>query len=276
MTLQVLIDLVRQALQSLGYVLPYLLAGAVLFAVLSHFSPCNKGRPWWHKRGLAVDLSYWLFIPILTRFARIGFTVLITVYLLGITGTQAIADFYANGHGVLARQPLWLQIVFYLLVSDLALYWIHRLFHRGALWKYHAVHHASEDLEWTSAARFHPINIIFGTTLVDVLMLVAGVTPNVFLFLMPFTTFTSALVHANLDWNFGPLRTVFVSPVFHRWHHTLPQEGGDKNFANTFAFLDVLFGTYYMPQGKLPAVYGIDTADMPENMALQMLYPLMR
>jgi sterol desaturase/sphingolipid hydroxylase (fatty acid hydroxylase superfamily) len=276
MTFQVLIEIGQGALQSLGYVLPYLLVGAVLFSVLSYFSPCNAGRTWWEKRGLAIDLSYWMFIPVLTRFARIGFTVLFTVYLLGITSTDAIANFYAHGHGVLATLPLWAQIAIYLVVSDIALYWIHRGFHRGFLWKYHAVHHASEDLDWTSAARFHPINIIFGTTLVDVLMLVAGVTPDVFLFLMPFTTFTSALVHANLDWTFGPLRYVFVSPVFHRWHHTLPEEGGEANFANTFSFLDLLFGTFYMPKGKLPATYGIDTNDMPKNVALQMLYPLMR
>ena len=50
---------------------------------------------------------------------------------------------------------------------------------------FHAVHHSSEDLEWISAARFHPINIVFGTTLVDVLMLVAGIKPDVFFFLMP-------------------------------------------------------------------------------------------
>jgi sterol desaturase/sphingolipid hydroxylase (fatty acid hydroxylase superfamily) len=276
MSIQVLIELTQAALQTLGFVAPYLIAGAALFSVLSYFSPCNRGKSWWRKRGLATDLAYWIFIPVLTRFARIGFTVLFTVYLLGITRTDAIAKFYAHGHGVLATLPLWAQIFFYLTVSDLALYWIHRAFHRGALWKYHAVHHASEDLEWTSAARFHPINILLGTTLFDVLMLVAGITPNVFLFLMPFTTFSSALVHANLDWSFGPLRYVFVSPVFHRWHHTRPDEGGEANFANTLAFFDVLFGTFYMPKGKLPSVYGIDSSDMPENMALQLLYPLMR
>jgi len=271
-----LIELARAVQQTLGLVLPYLAAGAVLFALLSWLMPCNAGKAWWNKRGLATDLSYWVFIPVLTRFARIGFTVLFTVYLLGMTQTGDIANFYAHGHGTLARLPLWVQIVLYLLVSDFALYWIHRLFHRGALWKYHAVHHASEDLEWISAARFHPINIIFGTTLVDVLMLVAGIQPDVFFFLMPFTTFSSAFVHANLDWTFGPLKYVFVSPVFHRWHHSLPDRGGDKNFANTFAVFDVLFGTFYMPKGQLPVTYGIVNNDMPEGLGMQMLYPLTR
>ena len=271
-----LIELARAVQQTMGLVLPYLAAGAVLFTLLSWLTPCNAGKVWWKKRGLATDLSYWVFIPVLTRFARIGFTVLFTVYLLGMTQTGDIANFYAHGHGPLARLPLWVQIVLYLLVSDFALYWIHRLFHRGALWKYHAVHHASEDLEWISAARFHPINIIFGTTLVDVLMLVSGIQPEVFFFLMPFTTFSSAFVHANLDWTFGPLKYVFVSPVFHRWHHSLPDQGGNKNFANTFAVFDVLFGTFYMPNGRLPATYGIVGDEMPEGLGMQMLYPLTR
>jgi len=261
--------------QTLGYVLPYLAVSAVVFTVLSRISPCNAGRPWWHKQGLVTDLSYWIFIPVLTRLARIGFTVLFTVYLLGITDTDAIAGFFAHGHGPLARLPLWAQIAFYLLVADFMLYWIHRAFHRGVLWKYHAVHHVSEDLDWTSAARFHPLNIIFGATLVDVLMLVSGIKPDVFLFLMPFSTLSSAFVHANLDWTLGPFKYVFASPVFHRWHHNLPDKGGDKNFASNFPFFDLVFGTFYMPEGKLPAHYGIADKDMPENMGMQILYPLM-
>jgi len=34
--------------------------------------------------------------------------------------------------------------------------------------KYHAIHHSSEDLDWISAARFHPVNLFLGTILVDV------------------------------------------------------------------------------------------------------------
>ena len=275
MSLQFFAALLGSFAQTLSYVIPYLAVSAVVFGVLSRISPCNAGRPWWHKRGLVTDLSYWIFIPVLTRLARIGFTVLFTVYLLGITDSDAIAGFFAHGHGPLARLPLWTQIVLYLVVADFMLYWIHRAFHRGTLWKYHAVHHVSEELDWTSAARFHPLNIIFGATLVDVLMLVAGIKPEVFLFLMPFTTLSSAFVHANLDWTLGPFKYVFASPVFHRWHHALPDMDGDKNFASNFPFFDVLFGTFYMPEGKLPVHYGIDDKNMPESMGMQVLYPLM-
>jgi sterol desaturase/sphingolipid hydroxylase (fatty acid hydroxylase superfamily) len=276
MLLQALTGLAGSIVYTLGFTLPYLAGAAIVFTALSRISPCNAGRPWWRKRGLATDLAYWVFIPVLARYARIGFTVLFTVAFMGITSAGAIADFYAHGRGPLAALALWQQIAVYLLVSDFLLYWIHRAFHGGALWRFHAVHHSSQDLEWISAARFHPINIIFGTTLVDVLMLVAGIKPDVFFFLIPFTTLSSVFVHANLDWTLGPLKYVLVSPVFHRWHHTLPDDSGKRNFASTFAFFDLLFGTFTLPEGKLPEHYGIVDKDMPESLGRQMFYPLMR
>ena len=63
--------------------------------------------------------------------------------------------------------------------------------------------------------------------------------------------------------------------MFHRWHHTLPDGSGARNFATTFAFLDLLFGTFHMPEGKLPEHYGILEKDMPDSLEMQVLYPLM-
>ena len=131
------------------------------------------------------------------------------------------------------------------------LYWLHRLFHRE-LWKYHAVHHSSEELDWISAARFHPINLIIGTISVDVILLMAGISPNVMLWVGPFNTFHSAFVHANLNWTLGPFKYVLATPVFHRWHHTALDAGGNTNFAGTFPLWDILFGTFRMPENELP------------------------
>ncbi len=88
-----------------------------------------------------------------------------------------------------------------------------------------------------------------------------------------FNTIYSFMVHANLNWTFGPFRYLFASPVFHRWHHTTQKEGLDKNFAPTFPFLDVMFGTFYMPKGKLPEHYGIDGVDMSESFIKQLIWP---
>jgi hypothetical protein len=68
---------------------------------------------------------------------------------------------------------------------------------------------------------------------------------------------------------------VFASPVFHRWHHTGADEGGSKNFAATFSFLDHLFGTFYMPKDQKPMNLGLTDRDMPSNLLGQWLYPIM-
>ena len=149
----------------------------------------------------------------------------------------------------------------------------HRLFHGNQLWKYHAVHHSSEDLEWISAARFHPINLFFGSVLADVVMLLAGISPNIFVVLGPITIAHSAFVHANLDWTLGPFKYVIASPVFHRWHHTAAERGGEKNFAATFPVLDLIFGTFYMPKGVLPDRYGITDKEFPAGFGAQLAYP---
>ena len=165
--------------------------------------------------------------------------------------------------------------VIYLLGSDLILYATHRMFHGVRLWRFHAVHHSSRHLEWISAVRFHPVDAILHGTVPDVMMLLLGVSPEVLVWTMPFTVGTGALVHANLDWRFGPFRYVLASPVFHRWHHTSESRGGSSNFAATFPFIDLAFGTFYLPADQLPDAYGTDDPAIPADFAGQLVHPLL-
>src|ERR1700744_4020992 len=108
-------DIVNGFAPTLLRILPYMAAMGVAFAALSLFTPCNPGRgPWWKKRGLVTDLCYWFIVPVFTRYGRIGFSVLIPVYLLGINTEQGIIAFFEYGHGAVARLPFWLQFVLYL------------------------------------------------------------------------------------------------------------------------------------------------------------------
>jgi sterol desaturase/sphingolipid hydroxylase (fatty acid hydroxylase superfamily) len=248
----------------------------IVFALLTHWSACNPGTPWWRKRELVTDICYWFLIPLGARFVRIGLMIVGAAFLFDIHGADALMKFYDDGFGPLATLPLWAQALTFVVVSDFLLYWIHRVFHGATMWKYHAVHHSSEELDWISAARFHPINLFLGSVMVDVALLLAGISPNVMLWVGPFTTATSALVHANLNWTFGPFRYVLASPVFHRWHHTAADRGGSKNFAGTFPIWDVLFGTWYMPANELPDAYGVAEEAFPQSFGAQMLYPFQR
>jgi sterol desaturase/sphingolipid hydroxylase (fatty acid hydroxylase superfamily) len=95
----------------------------------------------------------------------------------------------------------------------------------------------------------------------------------VFVVLGPVTIAHSAFVHANLDWTFGPFKYVIATPVFHHWHHTAADRGGEKNFAATFPVLDLIFGTFYMPAGEKPDRYGIADREFPTSFGAQLLRP---
>jgi sterol desaturase/sphingolipid hydroxylase (fatty acid hydroxylase superfamily) len=257
-------------------ILPVSIALGAVFAVLTYFWSCNPGKPWWHKREIVTDLCYWFFIPLVARYLRIAMLVVGAGFFFGITTAEGLVQFYDNGHGPLAQLPLWLQAGIFLVGSDLMMYWIHRAFHRPTMWRYHAVHHSSEELDWISAARFHPINIFLGSVATDVVLLLAGISPNVLVFLGPFTIAHSAFVHANLNWSLGPFRYVLAGPVFHRWHHTAADRGGEKNFASTFPVLDLIFGTFYMPKETAPDAYGVSDKAFPQSFGAQMMYPFQR
>ena len=267
------ISVFQVAGQTVLKIIPISIAMGVVFAVLTHWSACNPGNPWWRKREIVTDVLYWFLIPLAARFVRIGLMVMGAAYIYGIHGSDALIQFYDDGFGPLAQLPLWAQALVFLVVSDFLLYWFHRLYHGANLWKYHAIHHSSSEVDWISAARFHPVNILLGTVLVDVGLLLAGISPNVMLWVGPFTTASSAFVHANLNWTLGPFKYVMAGPVFHRWHHTAADRGGSSNFAGTFPIWDLMFGTWYMPENELPDAYGVDDKEFPESFTGQMLYP---
>lgn len=252
------------SLKTLGW-----LAGlGVVFGLLGRLSPCNPGMYWWTDlRAVAADLVYWFIVPVFTRFGRLVLLILGIALLFGGRDPDVLP---------VRHRSLWLQCAAILVLQDVLLYWLHRAFHTRPAWRFHAVHHSPSTLDWMSSGRNHPINTLFSTSLADVAVLLLGFSPEAIFALAPFQIAYSALVHANLNWTYGPLRFVLASPVFHRWHHTTRAEGIDKNFAPTFPLLDVVFGTFYMPPGRLPEAYGSGDAALPTGFWGQFFYPFRR
>src|SRR5262245_2663734 len=175
--------------------------------------------------------------------------------------------------GMVAAQPYWLQIAEIIVLADIGFYCVHRTFHAVPwLWKFHAIHHSIEELDWLAAARVHPVDQILtkGAGLAPVFALgFSEVAIGIYAVLYSWQSF---LIHANVDIRFGPLRWLIASPEFHHWHHSNDSEARNKNFAGQLPVLDLLLGTLHMPRGKVPERYGIDDP-VPATYASQLLYP---
>ncbi len=273
----------------LRFVLAFALV-ATLFGLLEHLyrrtwppeepESADAERRFGLRRDTRTDLLYTLFTPLVTRsITLVG--LIIAVLLLaraqgielqlgdGVAAREALAPFFADAP--VSAQPLWLQGIEVALLLDLSSYWIHRLFHRGRLWPFHAVHHSSRRLTWLSSVRLHPINDLLTRVLQVIALLLIGFDPTLLAALVPFTGLYAILLHARVPWDFGPLRYVIASPVFHRWHHTSAAAGRDKNFAGFFPVWDLIFGTFYMP-GDPPTTFGVDEA-VPVTFFQQLTWP---
>jgi len=179
--------------------------------------------------------------------------------------------------GKVAGQPLVLQLFEIMFLTDLVQYWIHRAFHRiPFLWRFHAVHHSAESMDWLAGSRMHLMEIVClrGCTVIP--MYILGFSEPALHAYLLFVYLFSTLVHSNLRLEFKWLRAWFVTPRYHHWHHGIEKEAIDINFAVHFPLFDRLFGTHYFPKdGKWPAGYGI-SEPMPKGFWRQMLYPFMR
>ena len=249
---------------------------AAVFWPLERLCPALARQPLWH-RGSLTDLTYWFFTPLVTRAITRGAVIASVIALASAAGVpldrEHVQAFIAHPAPAVGNQPAWLQVIEVFLLGDLIGYWSHRLFHGRQLWPFHAVHHSSTQVDWLSAVRLHPVNDVLSRLIQVVPILVVGFSPALVAAYVPFLTFHAILLHANVAWTFGPLRYAISSPAFHRWHHTTEAEGQNKNFAGLFPFIDLLFGTFYMPRGRQPMHFGISGSPVPDGLWAQLRYP---
>jgi sterol desaturase/sphingolipid hydroxylase (fatty acid hydroxylase superfamily) len=172
-----------------------------------------------------------------------------------------------------AGQPTWLQIIEIIILSDVGFYLAHRAFHAvPGLWKFHAVHHSIEELDWLAGARVHPIDQIITKAAGFLPVFSLGFSDLAIGISLIIYGWQSFFVHSNIRITFGPFRWVFATPEFHHWHHAKDPEARDKNFAGQLPILDVIFGTLHMPHNKKPSEYGIDQP-MPATYLSQLSHP---
>jgi sterol desaturase/sphingolipid hydroxylase (fatty acid hydroxylase superfamily) len=250
-----------------------LLILSLLFFFVERF--LGKGPAPLMRKGWWTDISYFFFTPLVAK-SLTKLVIILPIALLILCGAGSVEDFRSraySGFGPLGAQPLWLQAVEIYLLADFIGYWSHRLFHGGRWWPFHAVHHSSEELDWLSSVRVHPVNDLVSKFVQVTPLLLLGFNPWVTISTAPFFTLYAIFLHARIDWDFGPLRYVLATPMFHRWHHSRQREAWDKNFAGLFPVWDLLFGTFFMPKGRVPEDFGI-TDPMPNHLPGQLWQPV--
>jgi sterol desaturase/sphingolipid hydroxylase (fatty acid hydroxylase superfamily) len=173
----------------------------------------------------------------------------------------------------IATQPIVAQCILALVVGDLGVYGIHRLQHAVSwLWRFHAVHHSAEELDWLIGFRFHPVDLFLLRLASLGPLLALNVAPSAVAFFIAVSGWQSWLVHANVKLPYGPLKWLVVSPEFHHWHHSTERQAYDRNYASLVAWWDVLFGTVYLPRGRQPLSYGIEDR-MPDGWLGRLVHP---
>ncbi len=206
-----------------------------LFAAIELARPARnapRGARWFTNLALfAIDtLAVRLFVPLL------------------MVGAAALAG--ERGWGLLNQfeLPALAGIVLAIVALDLALYVQHWATHRvPLLWQMHKVHHSDPAFDVTTAARFHPFEIVLSMGYKMAVVVALGLPVwGVFLFEVVFNIAT-LFTHSNFALPKRlerPVRMLLVTPDMHRIHHSALRRETDSNYGTLLSGWDRLFRTY--------------------------------
>jgi lathosterol oxidase len=241
-----------------------LIAYSAVYVPLERLFARNPSQPI-VRRGFGTDLAYFFVSSLLVQLTTL------------LTMKPAMVLFDWARPAVLAAWisglPFLVQFGAVLFVADLTQYWVHRAFHGLPwLWRFHAIHHSAEDMDWLAGSRLHLVDAVVTRAVTYVPIYVLGFgEPAIFAYVL-WVVIQATSIHANVRWELRPLRHLLATPAFHHWHHSAEPAAVDKNFAVHLPVLDRLFGTYYLPE-RWPASYGLAGGRVPPGYLRQMAYP---
>jgi len=214
---------------------------------------------------LRTDLAYGLATPVLSA-ATLAVGVVVGVASLAWLPGLAMRP-------LVAALPPTARLVAGVLLFDCMIYWLHRFSHEVPfLWRFHAVHHSTRQLDWVSGLRNHPLD---GALLSPafVLLAAAGFRLQYVGVLTVVQVVLGLFLHANVRWRWRALQRIVITPEFHHWHHTTDRQAAHSNYSVFLPVWDIVFGTYFVPRHRRPEQYGIDEP-MPTGLVNQLRYPL--
>lgn len=175
-----------------------------------------------------------------------------------------------------AHLPLGVQLALALVVSELFLYWSHRLSHAvPLLWRFHAVHHSSERLYFLNSNRFHPVDAALTTIAFVAPLSLLGAGPEVLVLHTIVNAIHGVFKHGNVAVRLGPLNWLVSLAELHRWHHSPERGEASHNYGTNLIVWDVIFGTRFLPRDREPPEdVGLGPPGYPQRYLAQLLEPL--
>jgi len=169
--------------------------------------------------------------------------------------------------------PLVLEIIISIIALDFIIWLQHLATHKNNfLWRFHKVHHSDNEMDVSTAIRFHPIEIVFSFFVKLVCVIVLGIAPiSIILFeiiLSSFALMTHAniLLSKNLDTTIGK---IFITPSMHVIHHSPNRDYHDNNYGFCLSIWDRLFKTYIPSFSVNPNGTGIEGYNQNDNYYLK-------
>ncbi len=253
--------LLRLVLVIAGIVGAYRIDGGIFAAVVALFVltvPFEKLYP--RKKGqrlrrpmLVTDVSFALLGPILNVAAIVMVAVIGLFSLFWVPGLLA--------RPLVSMLPSYAVPFIAFFTFDFIAYWAHRWAHEvPILWRFHAVHHSPEHMDWISGFRIHPFDGILVAPGVFFL-LAAGVDAELTGVFAVVQIALGIFFHANVRVRWRWLDKLVCNPEFHHWHHANESDSIGHNYGAALPQWDLAFGTYFMPRrvsGRRPQHYGVD------------------
>ena len=213
------------------------------------------------RRSFLTDLTHFILNNV---FVTVGAIVLVVIAGLPFLWLRAI--------DVESMLPTAVTIPVAVVLVFVGNYWGHRLTHTVPfLWRFHAVHHSIERMDWLAAARLHPLDSAFTQAVTILPLFLLGYDGGVFAGAAVVVTLLAIFQHANVRLRFPGVRWVVNTPEWHHWHHAIDAEARDRNFG--LPVVDKLFGTAYLPKRRRPTGFGVHDPVPQDGYLRQLAYP---
>lgn len=203
--------------------------------------------------------------------------------LLFPTAAIGVALFASQQQWGLLNQidlPLWLEVTLAVIILDLCIYLQHRLFHRVPfLWRLHMMHHSDVDLDVTSGARFHPIEIVLSMLIKMTIICLLGPPLLAILIFEVLLNAVAMFNHSNVRIPVQVdrlLRCFIVTPDMHRVHHSVIKHETNSNYGFNLPWWDHLFRSYCAQptQGHDAMTIGLTQFQQPQAQSFKWMLKL--